>query len=91
MHPMKLKSLQDLVDLLGETEDWAKEYGGEIFKVIAQFNSEQGLRQQDMAQQSKSHSTCQSTSSNPQSAKRLKGNGVVFMSIETPESFATTM
>lgn len=85
-HPSKLRSVQDLVGLLGETDDWAGEHGTKLFEVIAQF--EESLKHQDTSSKSRTTNR-QSTSSNPRPVKRAKG--ITFVSIQTPESFAAAM
>lgn len=84
-HPTKLQSLQDLVDLLGETEDWASDYGIKIFEIITQF--EQNLKLQ--ATSSQLHATCRSELNNPRQVKQAKG--ITFFSIQTPDTFSTSM
>lgn len=37
-HPSNLWSAQDIIDLLGETEEWGQECGSQIYTVIANFD-----------------------------------------------------
>ncbi|KAH0831172.1 hypothetical protein J3R83DRAFT_13749 [Lanmaoa asiatica] len=76
-HPTKLQSFEDLIKLLAETEDWAKHFGVKMFDIISQFKPSQ----------SSESSTCE------RPAKRGKHTvgTVTFMTVQTPETFATMM
>jgi len=37
-HPSNIWSVQDIVDLLGETEEWGRECGSQVYAVITNFD-----------------------------------------------------
>ncbi|KAG9312619.1 hypothetical protein JVU11DRAFT_7025 [Chiua virens] len=89
MHPTKLQSLDDLVKLLGETQDWSKRFGEKLFDdVIAEFKPTE-----QPSGPSKSN-TCERLAKQQQvkDAQATAGMGTFsfkFMTIATPESFST--